>query len=399
MANGVGSVLSRIGQGALAFGSGKSVSEIDTIRSNRDVAAQNVQLSEQSVQLGEQDIEANQRALDKDQRRQILVNEAFGGGPESAAAMAKFAIEFPEELQQISTSSGIVTQGQKNEAADFATRLKATPFDQRQPLIDKRVAELSAVGRDAQHTASLTGQTEEDQNSAASVFEVLAMTPEQRFDAATTGTQLGQAERGLDIQEQRVTAEIASSAAIAGLKVEERETKAVQAALKTEEGFRKEVNTLLKDFFQVSDANARIKAAGENPSAAGDLALIFNFMKMLDPGSTVREGEFATAEQSAGIPARIVGLYNKIVTGERLPPEQRKDFLNRADQLFDAAIGEATKTAESFEQIALSAGVNVGNVLATFQQRSAGADGAGAPEDTPTGGGAVVRFDKQGNRL
>jgi len=34
-------------------------------------------------------------------------------------------------------------------------------------------------------------------------------------------------------------------------------------------------------------------------------------MKILDPGSVVREGEFATAQNSAGIPERIRAKYNR----------------------------------------------------------------------------------------
>jgi hypothetical protein len=34
-------------------------------------------------------------------------------------------------------------------------------------------------------------------------------------------------------------------------------------------------------------------------------------MKMLDPTSVVREGEFATAQNAASIPIKIVNMYNK----------------------------------------------------------------------------------------
>jgi hypothetical protein len=56
-----------------------------------------------------------------------------------------------------------------------------------------------------------------------------------------------------------------------------------------------------KVFVDTKDAYTRIQDSASDPSAAGDLALIFNYMKMLDPGSTVREGEFATAQDSAGV--------------------------------------------------------------------------------------------------
>lgn len=81
--------------------------------------------------------------------------------------------------------------------------------------------------------------------------------------------------------------------------------------------------------------NAYRKVASAEATAAGDVSLIFAYMKMLDPGSTVREGEFATAEQTAGIPDRIVTQYNKALKGDRLGEKQRADFKSSAKKVFD----------------------------------------------------------------
>jgi hypothetical protein len=110
--------------------------------------------------------------------------------------------------------------------------------------------------------------------------------------------------------------------------------------VKKEDLFKQET-TLRKDFVAQSgefiksrDSLGRVRAAADDPSAAGDLALIFNFMKVLDPGSVVREGEFATAQNAAGVPTRIVNVYNRVLRGERLSDTQRKDFTGRAEKLF-----------------------------------------------------------------
>ena len=97
---------------------------------------------------------------------------------------------------------------------------------------------------------------------------------------------------------------------------------------------RREFITASKDYVKVRDAWGRIQASARDPSAAGDLALIFNYMKVLDPGSTVREGEFATAQNSASIPNRLRAQYNQVIAGERLAPEQRDDFVSRASALY-----------------------------------------------------------------
>lgn len=89
-----------------------------------------------------------------------------------------------------------------------------------------------------------------------------------------------------------------------------------------------------KEFPVVRNSYRRILDSAKEPSGAGDLALIFNYMKVLDPGSTVREGEFANAQNSAGVDERVRGLYNKVIRGERLSDNQRNDFVQRATKLY-----------------------------------------------------------------
>lgn len=125
---------------------------------------------------------------------------------------------------------------------------------------------------------------------------------------------------------------------------------------------RKEFTNLSKDFFKQRDAFGRIQASAQDPSAAGDLALIFNFMKVLDPGSTVREGEFATAESSGSIPDRITARYNKILQGERLAPDQRADFVKRGESLFNSANAQHDVRIDAFAGLASRTGLNPKNV-------------------------------------
>ena len=71
-------------------------------------------------------------------------------------------------------------------------------------------------------------------------------------------------------------------------------------------------------------------ASTAEPSGANDLALIFGYMKTIDPTSVVREGEFANAENTGRIPQRIFNIYNKVRDGVRLTAVQRENFLQSA---------------------------------------------------------------------
>lgn len=109
---------------------------------------------------------------------------------------------------------------------------------------------------------------------------------------------------------------------------------------------RDEYNAASKDFIGVGDAYSRIIASAADPSAAGDLALIFSYMKILDPGSVVREQEFANAQNAAGVPDRVRAQYNKVLNGERLAGPQRADFIAQASNIYKSQANRHEKTVK-----------------------------------------------------
>jgi len=132
--------------------------------------------------------------------------------------------------------------------------------------------------------------------------------------------------------------------------------------------FRKEFTGLprIKSFSGVTEAYSRIVASAQDPSAAGDLALIFNYMKVLDPGSTVREGEFATAQNAGGVDARVRSLFNSVVDGTRLTAGQRADFLDRSNRLYKSQESLVLPLYEYYGNIATSRGFDPERVLPKF---------------------------------
>lgn len=125
-----------------------------------------------------------------------------------------------------------------------------------------------------------------------------------------------------------------------------------------------------KDFKQVRDSYERIYEAAQKPSAAGDLALIFNYMKMLDPGSTVREGEFANAQNAAGIPERVQAMYNNTLKGERLTENTRDDFLRRSDMMYEAQLRGQTQLEDAYRGIAGRYGLRPENIIVDYRVKA-----------------------------
>ena len=130
-----------------------------------------------------------------------------------------------------------------------------------------------------------------------------------------------------------------------------------------EEGMRKEITSVGKAYSDVRDAYARVRQSSETPSPAGDLALIFNYMKMLDPGSVVREAEFATAAQSGSFGDVIKAQVERIMSGQRLAPNMRADFVFQAEGLMKKQERQFQAIQNQYKGIAERSGVDTSNVI------------------------------------
>ncbi len=107
-----------------------------------------------------------------------------------------------------------------------------------------------------------------------------------------------------------------------------------------------------KDYTGIAQAYSKVEAAAKDPSAAGDLSLIFGYMKILDPASVVRETEFANAQNAAGVPDQIRNMWNRALRGERLNENQRTDFVESAKKLVVSQKGQLDNLNKQYIDIA-----------------------------------------------
>ena len=132
--------------------------------------------------------------------------------------------------------------------------------------------------------------------------------------------------------------------------------------------FRKEFTSLnrIKNFSDVTEAYTRIVKSASNPSPAGDLALIFNYMKVLDPSSVVRESEFAAAARAGSFGDRIQAAAEQLKEGTLLAPDQRADFVSRATNLYRGTEEQARPLYTKYANIAKARGFDPDKVLPEF---------------------------------
>jgi hypothetical protein len=156
----------------------------------------------------------------------------------------------------------------------------------------------------------------------------------------------------------------------------------VEKRPEAESKFRDEYFKRTAVYQETKDAYGRVLSANEN--AAGDLALVFAYMKMLDPGSVVREGEFASAANAAGVPERIRNIYNNVQKGEILNSGQRKMFKGQAKSIYDNALKQEEETRKGITRIAKGYGLNTENIFFTPEENKPQEPNPPAPVAPPT---------------
>ena len=114
----------------------------------------------------------------------------------------------------------------------------------------------------------------------------------------------------------------------------------------------------MKDFNVVQSAFEKVEFAGDpnrTPTAQSDLALIFSFMRILDPSSVVRESEFATAKDAQEwygdfdnvgnfeLPEFIKRKIEEVQSGRILSEKSRANMIAEARGAFQGQVETAVK--------------------------------------------------------
>lgn len=133
------------------------------------------------------------------------------------------------------------------------------------------------------------------------------------------------------------------------------------ASRKEFQQLRKEWNTLpqVKAFNDVSQSYKQVRAlAKEGASAADDIALTFSFMKMLDPGSVVREGEYALVGRAAGLPDQVIMGLQRVDEGQGLTPTIRNKLIEAAAKIMVSRREQLDGVAGPYRQLAVDMGAD-----------------------------------------
>lgn len=108
------------------------------------------------------------------------------------------------------------------------------------------------------------------------------------------------------------------------------------------------------------DAANNIKALSKDSTAQDQTAIIFSYMKTLDPSSTVREGEFALVGKTAGLSDLAVNALKKLDSGKRLNEQQIADIVGAANKLANQSKKNLDATSAEYDRRASKFGLPSG---------------------------------------
>jgi len=114
---------------------------------------------------------------------------------------------------------------------------------------------------------------------------------------------------------------------------------------------------------EMQSAYGQITDSLRESSPAGDLAAATKFMKLLDPGSVVRESELYLAMQASGALDRMVNYANLRLSGQKLTPDQRKDFQSLADKLYSTATNTYNQKRNEYAGLAEAYGLDINRAV------------------------------------
>jgi hypothetical protein len=152
-------------------------------------------------------------------------------------------------------------------------------------------------------------------------------------------------------------------------------------------GSKFKAEPIYKDFNDMKSAFGQVVSSLSAGTPIGDVAGATKIMKLLDPGSVVRESELAIAMQASGRMDRLQNYFNNFMTGQKLTPTQRDDFQALANELY-AAAGQAYNQkrdeyqqfgqAYNFKNLGTALGPSA-NIPSMVRRPSGGAAGGNRP--------------------
>jgi len=310
-----------------------------------------------------------------DQSRQMGIAGAIRDAQNARMLQKQSAQDLAEQSTKeflLGENGQTLVQGMGFDPTLFAQSVAADPFAAQQLLIEEKQKQLAS---------------KRDFSNQVNLAEIAANKPKFINDGSGNVVQIdprtGQAKKIYDSPQKLSAADLVQvlddngnptyvTANDALGKRSPKDPESLKAQISQENTLRDDFTKQSAPFITVRDNFSRIKQiTSGKPNAATDISLVFSYMKMLDPSSTVREGEYATAANAAGIPDQIKNAYNKAKDGQFLTPQQRQSFAAQAAQLYKGQMGSQRDLESQFKDIAKNSNARPDQVVIDYSLEGA----------------------------
>ena len=263
---------------------------------------------------------------------------ALGQGVMAGQQMSGQAMQQARQQQIQQQMMG--TMGDVSGGGDVAAKIAQL---QKMALLDpKNQAAYLKIAEQLQgKTQAFTGEAANQALNLFGTADVSKLTPDQRAQA------IAAADRSRANAAPRLTVNTSDPTAVA------RELR----------GITNDFNTQTADAQKIAKTYKVMENAVQNPSVAGDVSLVFNYFKTIDPQSTVREGEYDTIIKAASVPDRIKQYAERLKTGQKLTDNQRLDLLNTARQNVMSLVPQVENTVNNYRGFVSSLGKDPEKVI------------------------------------
>ncbi|MGD2065736.1 MAG: hypothetical protein PVI43_01020 [Candidatus Bathyarchaeota archaeon] len=368
---------------------------------------------ERQIEIDKANRAAAARQAEAARRRQVeignVINDIAKRPNMSGKELYEVTLKYPELKGRVGDALDMMGQEEKQDFLQTATTVEAALMAGRTDLaneeFDRKIAAAESVGDKAKVAALQSQKKLINANPDAAMgisrlLQVQALGPEKYTENRKTMGELEKFEAEARKIEDLKPGELLKQAQEIGLPPQAiskvvKDNKGVPSSLlgdvmqmenieiesggltpeqkfNQEEKLRKEYNDRISNFTQAETNLETIKASARDNSGAGDIALVTSFMKMLDPGSVVRETEFATARDTVGL---LDGLKNKaeqIQNGQFLSPKQRQNFVDLAGEYMKAAKKHETKVRSGLTTVAKNYKLNTDNIFGQVEEAELG---------------------------
>jgi hypothetical protein len=118
-------------------------------------------------------------------------------------------------------------------------------------------------------------------------------------------------------------------------------------------------------FPEIQKQYKNVQSAGEG--GAGDISVMYSYIKILDPNTAVREGELALAARAAGAPDNIIKAARKLDKGGAgLGPETRKQMIAEITSIYNNSAKSQKELSAFYTGLAIDSGADPKDVLGSM---------------------------------